>query len=133
MRDIEPHTEASKEALLINFLVAFGNAVGRNPHAVAEADRHGTNLDVVIVGETSKGRKGSSWGHIRRLFNLADLEWSDNHIMGGLSSGEGRIHAVRDPIEKTEAVREKGKPTGETITYQADPGVEDKRLLVVEP
>jgi hypothetical protein len=41
--------------------------------------------------------------------------------------------AVRDPIEKTEVVREKGKPTKETITYEADPGVIDKRLLVMEP
>lgn len=133
VRTIEPHTEASREALLINFLVAFGNAVGGNPHAVAEADRHGTNLNAVLVGETSKGRKGSSWGHVRRLFCLADPEWEDNRIMGGLSSGEGLIHAVRDPIEKTEVVREKGMPTKETITYEADPGVEDKRFLVVEP
>jgi hypothetical protein len=53
--------------------------------------------------------------------------------MGGLSSGEGLLWAVRDPIQRTEAVREKGKPTGETVTYEIDPGVTDKRLLVVEP
>jgi hypothetical protein len=133
VRAIAPHTEADPAALLVNFLVAFGNAVGTGPHAIAEADRHGTNLFVTLVGATSKGRKGSSWGHIRELFRRADPEWIDNRIMGGLSSGEGLLWAVRDPIEKTEVLREKGKPTGQTVTYEADPGSEDKRLLVVEP
>ncbi|HZA21186.1 MAG TPA: hypothetical protein VFA32_01020 [Dehalococcoidia bacterium] len=132
VRAIEPHTEASREALLITFLGAFGNAVGSGPHAVAEASRHGCNLFAVLVGTTSKSRKGSSWAHIRELLKRADPEWTDNHIMGGLSSGEGLIWAVRDPTEKSEAVREKNKPTGETITYVADPGVGDKRLLVME-
>jgi hypothetical protein len=133
VRAIAPHTEADPAALLVNFLVAYGNAAGSAPHAIAEADRHGTNLFAVLVGPTSKGRKGSSWGHIRELFSRADPEWTDNRIMGGLSSGEGLLWAVRDAIEKTEAVREKGKPTGETVTYEVDPGVTDKRLLVVEP
>jgi hypothetical protein len=133
VRAIAPHTEPDPAALLVNLLVAFGNAAGSAPHAIAEADQHGTNLFATLVGTSSKGRKGSSWGHIRELFRRADPEWTDNRIMGGLSSGEGLLWAVRDPIEKTEAVRDKGKPTGETATYQVDPGVEDKRLLVVEP
>jgi hypothetical protein len=49
-----------------------------------------------------------------------------------LSSGEGLIFAVRDPIEKQVAVRDKGGPTGEYRTEVADPGVTDKRLLAVE-
>jgi hypothetical protein len=133
VKAIEPHTEASREALLINSLVAFGNAVSTGPHALAEADKHGCNIFAVLVGQTSKGRKGSSWSHIRELFKRADPEWADNRILGGLSSGEGLIWSVRDAIFKTETVREKGKPTKETVTYEADPGVADKRLLVVEP
>jgi len=34
---LEPHTEADPAALLLSFLVAFGNMVGRGPHFVAEA------------------------------------------------------------------------------------------------
>jgi hypothetical protein len=68
IRAIEPHTESDPAALLIQLLVAFGNFVGRNAHFVAEADRHYTNLFTVLVGESSKGRKGSSWGHIKALF-----------------------------------------------------------------
>src|SRR5262249_48813656 len=44
VRVIAPHTEADPAALLINVLTAFGNVVGRGPHAVAEANRHGCNL-----------------------------------------------------------------------------------------
>ncbi len=35
VRVIEPHSEADPAALLIQFLTAFGNAVGSRPHFVA--------------------------------------------------------------------------------------------------
>jgi hypothetical protein len=38
---IEPHTEADPVAVLINTLIAFGNAAGRSPHIKVGADRHG--------------------------------------------------------------------------------------------
>ena len=132
VRAIEPHTEADPAAVLINFSVAFGSAVNLAPHAIAEADRHGTNLFAVLVGETAKGRKGSSFGHVRKLFYRVDSVWS-GRIMGGLSSGEGLVWQVRDPIEKLEPVKEKGRPTGEQQTVIVDEGVLDKRLLCYEP
>ena len=42
------------------------------------------------------------------------------------------IWAVRDPITKREAVKERNKPT-RYEDVEADPGVADKRLLVYEP
>jgi hypothetical protein len=128
-----PHTEADPAALLLNFLVWFGNAAGRSARALAEADRHGTNLFVVLVGESAKGRKGSATGHIRELFQIIDPDWADRRILGGASSGEGIIWAVRDPIEKTQAVKERGKYTGDYQTVIDDQGVSDKRMLLVEP
>lgn len=131
VRAIEPHTEADPVALLAQFLVAFGNAAGRGPHFMAEADRHGLNLFACLVGATAKGRKGTSWGHIRRLLEAVDPAWAKDHVASGLSSGEGLIWAVRDPIERREPVKEKGRTTGyETVLVDA--GVEDKRLLVIE-
>ena len=53
--------------------------------------------------------------------------------MGGLSTGEGLIHAVRDPLWKTEAVKIKGKYTGEVQEVLVDGGVQDKRLVCLEP
>lgn len=124
VRTIEPHSEADPAALLIQVLVAFGNIVGREPHFYAEADRHGTNLFAALVGETAKGRKGTSWGQVRRLTSETDDTWPGaRRIPSGLSSGPGLIWAVRDPIEQMR----KG-----TVT-ETDPGISDKRLLVHEP
>ncbi len=134
VRTIEPHSEADPAALLVQFLVAFGNAVGRGPGFRAEADHHGTNLFALLVGETAKGRKGTSWGHIRRLMEHADSTWAAECVAGGLSSGEGLIWQVRDPITKQVPVKGPDKrPTGEYEEQVEDEGVEDKRLLVLEP
>ena len=119
VRALEPHSEADPAALLIQFLVAVGNVIDRSPHFRAEADRHALNLFTVLVGETSKARKGSSWTHIFRLVSSIDQDWGDWSIQTGLSSGEGLIHAVRDPTEKDD-------------DRTADAGPLDQRLLVVE-
>lgn len=95
VKKLAPHTEAAPEALLIQALVAAGNAMGRHGYAVAEADDHHTNLFAVIVAGTG-ARKGTSWGHVKRHLRRADPAWATEHIVGGLSSGEGLINAVRD-------------------------------------
>ena len=98
VRTIGPHTESDPAALLIQFLVAVGNVIGKGPHWQAEADRHWLNLFTVLVGDTSKSRKGSSWAHVRKLVAQTDPIWTDHCIQTGLSSGEGLIHAVCDPV-----------------------------------
>jgi len=132
VRTIEPHSEADVVALLIQGLIAFGSVLNRSAYFSAEADRHHMNLNAVAVGETAKGRKGTSWGHIRRVFAAVDPDWASLRVLNGLSSGEGLIWAVRDAITKDEPVREKGKPTGEYQTVVVDRGIEDKRLFVLE-
>jgi hypothetical protein len=131
VRTIEPHTEADPAALLIQFLMAFGNAIGGRAYFRVEADRHRANLFAVLVGTTSKARKGTSWGHIRRLFEQADVEWERKRIAPGLSSGEGLIWAVRDAIEKKKTSRGTSRGT-ESETEGEDEGITDKRLLVTE-
>ena len=131
VRTISPYSEADDAALLLNFLVAFGNVIGTGPHYYAGPDRHGTNLFAVLVGETAKGRKGASWGWIKKLFTYVDDEWVQYKTPGGLSSGEGLIWQVRDSITQRQPIKDKGR----VIDYQdieIDPGVQDKRLLVVE-
>ena len=132
VRTIEPHSETDPVAILVQVLAAFGNAIGRSAYFAVESDRHYLKVFLVLVGPTSKGRKGTSWGHVRRLFGTADEAWAKDHISQGLSSGEGLIWAVRDEIRKKEPVKEKGK----VIEYHeviSDEGVLDKRLLIVEP
>lgn len=111
---IAPHTESDVSALLIQFLVAFGNIIGRNAYYLVEADKHHTNLFAVVTGNSGKGRKGTSWGHIKRLFgrigNGVD-DWLTKRVKSGLSSGEGLINAVAD---------------------EEDSSASDKSLLTVE-
>jgi hypothetical protein len=131
-RAIEPASEADPAALLAQALVAFGNVIGRGAHFEVESDRHHANEFLVLVGRTSKARKGTSWGRIDRLFREAAPEWAQERVQSGLSSGEGLIWAVRDPISKQERIKERGEPV-RYESVEADPGVEDKRLLVLEP
>jgi hypothetical protein len=129
-----PHSEADQAALLLQFLTPFGNAIGRDPHALVEDHHHAGNLFVAIVGASGTSRKGTSWGRSYDVYKRADPDWAGHCIMNGLSTGEGLIHQVRDPIEKRERV--KGKEEGDQDSYQTvviDNGVDDKRLLVVEP
>jgi len=133
VRAIGPHTEASRVALLIQTLVCLGNVIGRTAYFMAEASRHFMNIYVVLVGVTSMGRKGSSWAQVLRLFRVVDPDWAKHSIQAGLSSGEGLIWAVRDPIKRHEAIREKGnRATGDYQDVEIDSGVSDKRLLVFE-
>lgn len=100
VRLIEPASEADPASLLLQFLVAVGNLIGRRPHFDVEGTQHTTNLYVVIVGTTSKGRKGTSWGRVRQLLKEINPEWTDKRIQAGLVSGEGLIEAVADDDDK---------------------------------
>ena len=113
VRKIEPETEADPAGILLQTLAGLGNIIGRGPHFQVEATRHHLNLNVTIVGETSKSRKGTSFDHAIEICRGVDPAWVQDNIKSGLSSGEGLIFSVRDP------------------SFQ-DPGVRDKRLLVIE-
>lgn len=135
VRTLAPHTEADPAALLFQFLTAFGNAVGPAPHFTVEATRHGANLFCVLVGASGKARKGTSWQHIQRLLRLAIASqhpdpaslarWLNHSIKDGLSSGEGLIWHVRDPLRQWQPDR---KGSGREIVV--DRGIDDKRLLI---
>ena len=83
---IKPHSEADPVAILIQFLALAGNAMGRTAYYLVEDDRHHTNLFAVLVGESSKARKGTSLGRVRAIMKVADQGWSDDRLKGGLSS-----------------------------------------------
>jgi len=120
VRAIDPHTEADPVAVLVQLLVFFGCAVGRAAHFTVEHTHHAARLFVALVGATSKGRKGQSTSTLKHLLLLADPDFRNDRIKGGLSSGEGLIWQVRDPIHGKE---------GKIV----DEGVIDKRLIILEP
>lgn len=120
VRRLEPHSESDPMAIYLQAIVGFGNLIGRKVYFRVEADKHYANLNVAIVGNSSKARKGTSWGHVRRLLRTIDPGWPGN--ITGLSTGEGLINCVRDQIVKVK------DGTEEVV----DTGVADKRLLALE-
>jgi len=120
---IGPETEADHFAILLLFLVAFGNAIDRGSFHQIEGNSHYTNLFALLVGQSSIGRKGTAQGRIDQIMAVAEHIWATTCRGNGLVSGEGLIFNVRDEVTKID----KG---GDEKTV--DPGVDDKRLYVVE-
>ncbi len=128
----DPHTEADPVALLVSFLAEVGAMVGRAPHLMLDGGYHPLLFWPVIVGKSSKSRKGTADKRIHALCQLSDQHWTRGECRGTLSSGEGLAYAVRDPQYKEEPIKQNGKLTGDTQTVLVDSGVEDKRLFLVQ-
>ena len=128
VRTIAPETESSLTTLLMTLHAYFGNALGRGPYYRVEGTRHYTNLYTLLVGETDKSRKGTGDGRIRQIFYITDQDWCQTRIQTCLSSGEGLVHEIRDPVERM--VKDGKGPN--RVKETVDEGVTDKRLLVVQ-
>jgi hypothetical protein len=128
---VSPETEADQQALLITFLVGFGCMVGRNPFYQVESTRHGVNLFAVIVGDTSKARKGTATNRALDILTHVEPDFMASRRRSGLSSGEGLIQAVRDRREEDVCIKDKSG--AQHFERQVvDTGEADKRLLVIE-
>jgi hypothetical protein len=75
---IAPHSEADPVAILIQTLAAAGSMIGRRCYHQVESDRHHANLFVALVGQSSKARKGTSWGRVCAVAKIADQQWADD-------------------------------------------------------
>ena len=117
VRAVEPHTEADPAAILVSLLVTVGALAGPEVHALAGDAEHPARLFVLVTGDTSKGRKGTSGAPVHTLARLID---PDFEMASGLSSGEGLIYHVRDPIEKM--VQVAGATTGTRSYRSSIPG-----------
>ena len=127
IRLVAPQTEGDPCALLIAFLTVVGSLVGRGAYLPVGPTHHYGNLFAVIIAETSKGRKGTVMAEAKRFAAMIDPTISAR-MLGGLSSGEGLIEAVRD-ARFDDSQNEQGKlPLAKVI----DNGIADKRLLVTE-
>jgi hypothetical protein len=128
VRKVSPHSEADPAAILMHVLAASGNVIGRGAWFGVGGQRHHGNLFIAIVGKTSSGRKGTAYADSMFAFHGVDEAWTNDRQLGGLSSGEGLIWAVRDPVQGYE----RDKKTKELIPVTIDPGVSDKRLFIIE-
>lgn len=109
-----PTTEADPAGVLASLLAFTGVAVGSQPHVRVGNTCHPLLIWPLLLGRTGSGRKGEATDTAELFIRSALTNWQD--ISGnGLSSGEGLIERIRDPI----GTDEKG-------------GTMDKRLAVTE-
>ena len=112
VRVVAPHSEADLSALLSQFLCVFGCGIGPSAHVMVEATPHTGRINVLLIGETAGGRKGTAKDQVFRVFRIADEQWLEAAQVSGLASGEGLIARLED--------RDEGEPV-------------EKRVVVMEP
>lgn len=106
------HTEAVPAAIAINILARFCATLGPSPYIAIGDDFRNLRLFALVIGPTSKGRKGTSAKLPERIFEQVDIKVGQPlQVETGVSTGQGLVAMVRDP-------------RGE------DPGVLDKRVLL---
>jgi len=106
---VKTQVEADPAALLIQFLAAFGNLVGRGPHFIAGADYHALNLFTCLVGKSARGRKTQALNAVLTALKPIDPDWFEHRVSSGLASGEGLKNKLRDDsgeIDKRLLLRE---------------------------
>jgi len=94
VRTIEPETESDPMAILVSLLTICGHAIGGSPHTLVGPDRHGCNLFSAIVGDTASGK-----GMALSIAKYVAGDLLKDTVAYGLSSGEGLIERVGDPME----------------------------------
>lgn len=114
-------TEIDPHATLFSLLTIFGGVVGPGTYLHVGEARHYPRLFSVLVGASSRGRKGSSLQPIVTTFDEIVPEFKSIRTSGPLSSGEGLLWRIRDASEE---VDKEGVPI--------DPGIDDKRLIVLD-
>ena len=125
---LEPETEADPHAVLAILLTGFSNIIGHRPFFAVGRTTHYLNLYAMTVGPTALGRKGTARSDAMWVLSALDSTWP--RPVNGLSSGEGLIEAVRDPVMAI-STRKAAKGKRRRVDT-VDPGVVDKRLLVFE-
>ena len=127
VRLVAPHTEASPAALYACGLAACGILTGRGPTWFFGGTEHHARHFVLLIGPTGAGRKGTAISlGARQLLRLLDAEFLENRVTSGLSSAEGLIAEIRDPVPA------KYDEASGKVIKPGDAGVTDKRLLVIE-
>ena len=112
------NSEAVPSTVAIHILARFAATIGRSAYINIGDERRHLRMNALVVGPTSKGRKGTSAAMPRRLFEFVEqkMRIAPLRVLTALATGEGLIHQVRDPFVDA---------NGEV----QDPGVADKRLF----
>lgn len=108
VRTLAPYTESSESALLLTTLTALGAAVcaGERAPYLWQEGHHEPRLYTAVVGDTSLGRKGTSWRNVRHLMRAAMPHWSGYNVSQGAVSGEGLAQMIAAAPERALLVKE---------------------------
>lgn len=129
------HTEASAETLLVQLLVMSGNALGRCAYVYAGGPHLFPNEYTVCVGDTARGRKGTSLRMLEHLLERVQVEWLDSCADTNMQTGEGIVQRIRDErrgIPQRDRRRKDADPDEPPTEVLLDPGISDKRLQLFE-
>ncbi len=69
---------------------------------MVESTRHALNLFVILVGDSSKARKGTSWNLIANLFAGVDPSWLSTRVNTARLTANGLVRALRDQQPPTD-------------------------------
>jgi Protein of unknown function (DUF3987) len=121
----DPTTEGDKVGVLVSLLAGVGVAIGAGPHIMVGNSPHPLLVSPLLFGSTGSGRKGEATSTAKLFLEAADQSFTEFTVTG-LSSGEGLIERIKDPVDNGD--------DGDKRRRRNDwPGTTDKRLLVIEP
>ena len=103
VKTLAEYSQAGTENLLCSTLAIVGNMLTRSPHTMVTRDRHGTNIYVVMIGETSAGAKGQGMRLVKDFFTQVDTEYAKNNMRTATArSGEGLLDLFADDKPKNQ-------------------------------
>lgn len=95
VRAVAPVTEADPAGMLGLVLTVFGALAGHWT-TFYQGSSQSSNLYLLLVGDSSIGRKGTAWSVVREIFSAAQPGW-ESILVPGLGSGEGLIEHLKPP------------------------------------
>ena len=121
------NSEANCGTVYLNLIVSFGSIFGRGPYFNVDGTKHYCNENVANIGDTSKGRKGTSSDAAEVFLRLVASSFMSSRNMGGFASSQAVIELIKD----ASSYQRRNKKTGAYDTIVV-PGVMDKRLCLRE-
>jgi hypothetical protein len=123
-----PEVGVSREAVLFQFLIFIGNMCEHKFYFNLGGSKLYLNDYLLIVGETSKAKKGTSLKTVKYFIEKINSDYYKLCIRTGVNSGEGLVNSVRDKVIS----KEKNKK-GEEVETILDEGGKSKIALFIEP
>lgn len=107
-RILAAESEADPAAIYTTMLTGVGAMIGRDTCAWIGNSKHQLQLFSLVIGDTARARKGTSYSDAARALELIDPSFMSKNEVRNLSSGEGLIHRLRDPrADETDAPADK--------------------------